>query len=155
MWHWEKDLRYSYNSTARKQFASRILNDMSALHSMAIDLSPCHDKLCHWLGIDVDSLLGGGSFKGSPLCLLGDKHPVRTKNGQQTAVTACYIQNALRQMKADRAGAVFQTAGLIQQPFFSSYCCLCVCFVSIPTRFIHKWMLSRWRSYWNCSRYLM
>lgn len=69
-------------------------------------------------------LTGGGngqpmeSFKGRPLCLVGDKHPVRMNNGKWTAVAACYIQNALRQMKTDRAGTVFQTAGLIQQPFF-------------------------------------
>lgn len=60
-----------------------------------------------------------GSFKGSPLCRLGDKHPVRMKNGKWTAAAACYIQNALRQMMADKAGTVRQTAGFIQQqPFF-------------------------------------
>lgn len=40
------------------------------------------------------------------------------KNGKWTAVAAFYIQNALRQMKADKAGTVFQTAGLTQQPLF-------------------------------------
>lgn len=59
------------------------------------------------------------SFKGRPLCPLGDTQSVRMKNGKRTAVAACSTRSAVSRMKADRAGTVFQTAGwLIQQPFF-------------------------------------
>lgn len=95
----------------RKQSESRILNDIPTLHSMAIDLTSCHDKPSHWLGMEVDSLWNHS--EGDP-CV----DWVTNRMKKWAAVAACYIQSAMMQMKADRAGTVFQTAGFIQQPFF-------------------------------------
>lgn len=109
IWHRKRDSYYSCNGAAR--IASRIMSD--TLHSMAIDLTPCHDKPWHWLGMRVDSL--SSHSKGDP-CVCWVTNPPEWKMGKRQLWQPSNIQKS--QMESDRASAVFQAAGSTQQPLF-------------------------------------
>lgn len=142
----------------RKQSESRILNDIPTLHSMAIDLTSCHDKPSHWLGMEVDSLWNHS--EGDPCVDWVTNRMKKMSSCGRLLHSKCNDADEGRQGWYSVPDSWLHTTAFLwgriyNLPSFSSYSCRCVCFVSITTRFIHTHTHASGESYWNfCSRSL-
>lgn len=159
MWHRKDDLCSLCNSTARKQFGGRMEDGMPILHSMAIDLTPCHDKPHHWLGVEVDSLWSHS--KGDP-CVHWVTHSqsewnmVNGQLWQPATLRAQWVgwrQTGPVQCSRQLAGWYnsLSLEWICNRPSFRAHRCRCVCFVRHNHPLYTHMEAEQMESYWKFS----